>query len=166
MKAAVPQCVREARASAFLLLPGDSAVEFYVREDDFTLGSYPASCPVEFCLAAWDDTVVMCIACLVQVAGRYSRTFQRWLNASHPNELRILQLLATQKMLNLHLVANRQTRSLRRRNYLAGKAAGLVATLRVRRTWEDEQFEEQRKRYDTLYPTPDALWRGARELRK
>lgn len=73
---------------------------------------------------------------------------------------------AGRKALDLYLVSDRVLRSMRCRNSLAGAASGLIATLRVRKAWAKQQFEERRKRLDTLYPTSDRLWRAARELGK
>lgn len=166
MKRHMPDIVLQAGAHAFLVVPGDSTVEFYVREDEFSIARYPQRCSLEFSLPVWDDGSVMCIALLVQLAGRNASTFDHWINAADPEQLRILQLLGGQKALDLYLVSDRVLRSMRCRNSLAGAASGLIATLRVRKAWAKQQFEERRKRLDTLYPTSDRLWRAARELGK
>jgi hypothetical protein len=36
----------------------------------------------------------------------------------------------------------------------------------VRRSWTPADFDQRRKRLDTLYPTSAALWRGSRLLRR
>lgn len=166
MKQRLPDSVHRAPHHSLILVPLDPTVHFYIREDDFTLASYPPRCTLEFALPVWDDREVICVALLVRLAGRNSGTFERWLNPADPTGLRILQLLAGQANLDVLLVSERSQRSLRRRNSLAGQAAGLVASLRVRRSWTAEEFERRRKRLDTLYPTSAALWRGARLLKK
>lgn len=162
MKRRVPESVSKAPPHSLVLVPTDAEVEFYVREDEFVLATYPQQCPVDFAVHAFDDGQVMCVAVLVQLAGRNAGTFDRLLNVAEPGGLRILQLLSTQKALNLYLVSERVFRSFRRRNTLAGQAAGLVAALRRRKAWSEEEYDRWRRRVDTLYPTPDALWRGAR----
>jgi len=166
MKQRIPDAVLRAPHHSLVLVPVDPAVHFYIRENDFTLASYPPRCTLEFALPIWDDRQVICVALLVRLAGRNASTFERWLNPGDPAGLRILQLLSGQANLDVVLISDRSQRSFRRRNMLAGKAAGLVASLRVRRSWTPEEFDWRRKRLDTLYPTPAALWRGARLLKK
>ncbi len=149
-----------------MLVPLDSALQFYVREDEFTFATYPQHCPVEFSLPVWDEGGVVVVSLLIRLAGRHAASFDRWLNPGDPPGLRLLQLLSTQRWLDLWLVSDRVQRSFRRPNRLAGKAAGLVAMLRTRRSWTTEEFEVRRKRLDTLYPTAPDLWRAARHLER
>ncbi len=166
MRQRIPDLVLAAPTHSLVLVPIDPAVQFYIREDEFTLATYPPRCTLEFALPVWDDREVICVALLLRLAGRHASTFERWLNPADPAGLRVLQLLAAQLNLDLVLVSDRTQRSFRRRNTLAGQAAGLVASLRVRRSWTAEEFDRRRARLDTLYPTPAALWRGARLLKE
>ncbi|MGD8452044.1 MAG: hypothetical protein PVJ57_09525 [Phycisphaerae bacterium] len=166
MKHALPRAVVDAPTHMLLLLPGDATVTFYLREDEFTAARYPKGCRVEYMFPVWDDGQVMCPVLLAQLAGRHIGTFDRWINAAEPEGLRLVQLLASQKSLDLHLVTDRMLRSFSQANYLAGKAAGLVATLRVRRSWTCEEYNERRQRLETLYPSPERLWRAAREMKQ
>jgi len=162
----LPPVVAKAARHSFVVVPCDSEVEFYVKEDDFTLARYPSHCTLGFRLAHWDDGHVICIALLVRLGGTNLGTFDRWINPGDPVQLRILQLLAKQHTLALALVSKSVLRTFQARNTLAGKAAGLVATLRVRRSWSKDEFEERRIRLDKLYPTSPALWRGTRDTKK
>ena len=164
MKRRVPDSVVQAPPHSLQLVAGDSAVDFYVREDEFMHAKYPQQCSLEFALPTWDNGQVIGVAVLVQLAGRNASTFDRWLNVAKPDGLRILQLLASQSTLDLFLVSDRVFRSFSQRNVLSGQAAGIVATLRLRASWSDVDFETWRKRLDTLYPTSDALWRAARRM--
>jgi hypothetical protein len=166
MKQRIPDAVLRAPHHSLVLVPVDPAVHFYIRENDFTLASYPPRCTLEFALPIWDDRQVICVALLVRLAGRNASTFERWLNPGDPGGLRILQLLSGQANLDVVLISDRSRRSFRRRNTLAGRAAGLVASLRVRPSWTPEEFDCRRRRLDTLYPTSAALWRGAKLLKK
>ena len=141
MKQRIPDAVLQAPYHALILVPLDPTVQFYIREDDFTLASYPPRCTLEFALPVWDDREVICAALLVRLAGRNAATFDRWLNPADPTGLRILQLLSGQLNLDLLLVSERTQRSFRRRNNVAGIAAGIVASLRLRRSWTAEEFE-------------------------
>ena len=132
MKQRIPDAVLRAPHHSLVLVPVDPAVHFYIRENDFTLASYPPRCTLEFALPIWDDRQVICVALLVRLAGRNASTFERWLNPGDPGGLRILQLLSGQANLDVVLISDRSRRSFRRRNTLAGRAAGLVASLRVR----------------------------------
>ena len=166
MTHSVPKSVLDAPPHSLVLVPGDSAVEFYVREDEFVQASYPRHCGMEFALGSWDEGKVLGISLLVQLGGRNASTFDHWINAAERSNLRALQLLSTQGTLDLYLVSDRVQRSFRGRNTIAGQAAGLIATLRLRPAWTNEEFDEWRSRLDTLYPTPDALWRGARKQKR
>lgn len=166
MKRKIPDVVLEAPAHSLVLVPGDAEVDFYVREDEFMLARYPQHCAAEFMLHHWADEKVIAIVLLVRLAGMNVGTFESWINAAKPDDLRLLQLLATQKTIDLYIVSDQISRSLRERNPLTGKAAGYVATMRVRQVWEDEVFEERREQLAKLYPTSDALWRGCREQRR
>ena len=161
MASHVPERVLQAPPHSLVLVPGDAAVEFFVREDEFALARYPTKCSIDLRLPVWDDDRVICTALLVQLAGRNAGTFDRWINAAEPAGLRVLQLLAAQKTIDVCLVSDRQVRAMRRQNLLAGPAAGLVALLRVRKSWTAEEFDERRRRLDTLYPTSEAMWRAA-----
>ena len=148
-------------------MPSDAAVEFYVREDEFVQASYPRHCALEFAMGSWDEGKVLGISLLVAI----------WVGAT-PARLTVGSTPPTavvcapcscfqhQKMLDLYLVSDRVQRSFRCRNAIAGTAAGLIATLRVRPSWTAEEFDEWRARLDTLYPTPDALWRGAMKQKR
>ena len=166
MKQTVPEEVLAAPDHSLVIVASDETVDFYIREDEFTAARYPARSNAEYALHHWDNDRVIAIALVVRIGDANFGTFERWLNASDRTDLRILQLLAKQKMLDGYLVSDQVTKTFRTRNNMAGAAAGLVATLRVRAAWSDEEFDEWRKRLDMLYPTPDALWRGARESRR
>jgi hypothetical protein len=166
MKHPLPEPVLRARPHDLILVPSDAEVVLYVKEDEFNLGHYPTQCSLEFRLHVWDDRGIMVVVILVRLAGRNASTFDRWLNPAAPPDLRFLQLLASQRDLNLYLVSDRSARSFRQRNRLAGKAAATIATLKLRRSWSTAAFEELRRRYDALYRTADALWRGTREQRR
>jgi hypothetical protein len=163
MRKTVPPAVLKSPPHSLRLVTSDSAVDFYVREDEFMQARYPQKCPLELALQDWDDAGVICVSLLVRLGGQNAGTFDRWLNPADTGDLRILQLLSTQPAIDLYLVSDRVFRSFRRSNVLSGKAAGLVATLRLRRSWAPEDFEEQRKRLDTLFPSADALWRSVRQ---
>jgi hypothetical protein len=166
MKRKLPAAVLDAPAHSLRLVCIDAAVEVYIREDEFILASYPQPCSVELALPVWDDGRVLCVALLIQLGGRNAFTFDRWLNLANPDELRILQLLSDQPTIDIFLVSDRIARLMRERNHLSGKAAGIIATLRMRASWSDEDFQAQRRRLDILYPSSEALWRGARQLGK
>jgi len=161
-----PPAVLEAPPHCLVVVPTEQAVQLYVREDEFTLARYPTRCPVELALADFDNGETMCVVLLARLARRNACTFERFLNVADPGELRILKLLSTQRTIDLFLVSDCVRRSFRVKNTLAGLAAGLIATLRRRRSWTPEAFLAWRRRIDTLYPTPEALWRSLRRRRK
>jgi hypothetical protein len=166
VRRALPPAVLEAPPHCLVVFPTEQAVQLYVREDEFTLARYPARCPVELALADFDNGEAMCVVLLVRLARRNASTFERFLNVADPNELRVLKLLSTQRTVDVFLVSECVRRSFRVKNGLAGPAAGLIAALRRRRSWEPEAFLAWRRRLDTLYPTPEALWRSIRRRRK
>ncbi|MFH1745502.1 MAG: hypothetical protein ABIG44_00495 [Planctomycetota bacterium] len=166
MKQAPPKRVTEAPPHSLCLVPTESAVEMYVREDEFIAARYPAQCTCEYQLPVWDEEGVMCMAFLLRLAGTNAGTFDSWINVAEPGGLRLAQLLSTQSNINTYLVTDRITRSFRHRNPLKGKAAGVVATIRTRVMWSADQFEALRQRLDQLYTSSAALWRGARDIEK
>ncbi len=162
MSRRAPEAVLKAPPHAFLVLPRAWGVEFHVREDDFVLADYPESCLVEFRLPAWDDGHVLCVALVLRLADRNVSTFDHWLNPANPATLRMLQTLSGQAMLEIYLTSDRLQRSIRRPNTLAEPADRVVSMLRTRTSWTDDEYELRRKRLDTLYPKPEALWRAVR----
>ena len=163
MRREVPKEVIDARPHSLWLVPLETAIELYVREGEFMAMRYTAKSTCELRLPMWDQEGVMCVAFLLRLGGWNAGTFERWINVAEPSGLRLVQLLAGQQTISTFLVTDRITRAFRQRNPLAGKAAGIVAAVRLRAMWTPEEFAAQCRRLDTLYPSAAAMWRGTRD---
>jgi len=163
MKREPPKAVLDAPPHSMWIVPRDSGVEIYIREDDFVVARYPARCSVDVQLGVWDDGRVICIALLVRLGAFDAGTFDRRINVADPVGLRIMQLLAVQPAIDVFLVTDRIARAFRCPNTLLDKAVEAVAKMRDRRPWSEEQFLEKQKQIDRLYPSSTGLWWAARQ---
>ncbi len=162
----VPPYVLARPPGTLLVQPAPGQTIFYVREDDFGLRKYPRNCDVEFLFGVfWETRKVCVVALLLRLAKNDNATFEHWINPADPAGVRLLLNLTKHRHLDVLVAADSQVRALRAPNRLAGLANELLAYIRERRDWSAEEFETERVRINTLFPTPFALWRHCRSAK-
>lgn len=134
----------------------------FLREEKWGMKKYvsstPGRFPIEFRIMTWDDERVLLIALILRLNRNDHTTFDAWVNAGDPAGVRVLQALATHDNIDLHFVATDVFRTIRIPNSAKSRAALVLQTSAVRRTWSAEQFAAARSRLMVLYPTASALW--------
>lgn len=154
----IPDGIRTLRPGRLVAAPIDTDVVLYLREEDWGMKKYPRLCPVELRLGTWEIDKVLAVVLLLRLARTDLTTFETWINAGDPNGVRALQCLAGQSNIDVHIVADKQTRSLRAANHLRIDASMIINTIRGRNAWSPEEFQRACARVSRLYPTPHALW--------
>ncbi|MBU0639884.1 MAG: hypothetical protein KKB50_13530 [Planctomycetes bacterium] len=165
MNVKVPKSVLDKRPGSLIVVPNECTVSLYIRESDWGLRNYPRQCPVDLRLPVWDYEGVLLVVLIVRLARQDISTFEWWINAAEPNELRLLQTLSTQERMDVFVVTNQVERSLRTVNSLCEQTAHVVRVVRTRKAWTRREFAHARERIDRLYPTSHALWWGSRDLK-
>lgn len=158
MRLKVPDEIKALPPGRLVALPVDTDVVLYLREEDFGMKRYPRQCPVELRLGTWQIDKVLAAVLLLRLARTDLTTFEFWLNAGEPTGVRTLQCLAAQAFVDVHVVADKEVRSLRVNNPLRVDASQIVNTIRGHNAWSLEDFQRACARISALYPTPHALW--------
>jgi hypothetical protein len=158
MRLRIPESIRTLSTGRLVAVPVETDVVFYLREDDFGMKKYPRNCPVEMRLGTWQIDKVLTAVLLVRLARTDLTTFEFWLNAGDPTGVRTLQCLAAQAQIDVHVVADKDIRSLRINNPIRVDASRMVNTIRGRNAWTEDDFQQACARVSQLYPTPHAMW--------
>lgn len=158
MQLRVPDSVRSLAPGRLVAIPVDTDVVLYLREQDWGMKKYPRQCPVELRLGTWEIDDVLAVVLLLRLARTDLTTFECWINAGDPNGVRTLQCLAGQAQLDIHVVADKEVRSLRASNHMRVDASIIINNIRGRNAWSPEDFQRTCARVSSLYPTPHALW--------
>lgn len=154
----VPDDIRTMYPGQLVATSTKTEVTLYLREEDFGMKKYPRRCPVELRLSTWEIDHVVAVVILVRLARTDLTTFECWVNAGEPNGVRAMQCLASQPQIDVHVVADREVRSLRRPNPLRLEAMRVVKLVRHREAWPQDGFQRACARITQLYPTAHALW--------
>lgn len=158
--APAPPRVLAANVGSLIAEPTAHSLDLYLREEPVHIGDYPQPCPVDIHLPSWHYPPTTVIAIVVRLARKDRLTFQTWINAAEMRGRAILSNLASDGRLFVHLVTTAVVRSLRVPNVVKRHAVRLVDELARRGSWDPAQFDEGRRRVDTLYPTPSKLFRA------
>ena len=166
MKHELPDEVLQAPPHTLWVVPRESAVDLYVREDNFLAACYPARCSLDVQLGIWEDEKTICVLLLVRVGALDAATFDYRINLAEPSGLRLLKLLVEQEVIDLFLVTDRVIRSARNHSQIREKAAIILHKVRNHPMWTEEDYAQKMAEVDRLYPTSVALWWAVREQDK
>lgn len=156
-----PSSVVAKPVGSVVLEPTAQALRVFIKEDPASLDSYPRPCSLGLRLPSWEMPPVLAVALLVSVARQDRLTFQTWIDAGTLQGMQVLNCLARDPRIYVHLVTNSVERTIRTVNIVKRHAAGLLRQLSTRRQkWSEEQFANARRQLDTLYPTAPKLWRA------
>lgn len=156
----IPEQVLAQTAPALVISVVRGEVAFFIAETVWGLARYPRTCPVEMRFGTWNIDQVTLVAVVLRLAQSDACTFDYWIDAQSPEGVRILQSLAAQSEIDVHLVTTELARSLRVKNPAVIEAAGLVDQLRTGRRWTPAEYMDAFARINKLYPTAPVLWRG------
>jgi hypothetical protein len=138
-------------------------VVLFVRETEWGLKRYPPACRVELRLWSWEIDNVPLVALVLRFARSDCATFDCHLDVQTPAGLRMLQGLASQSQIDVHLVADQTIRTFRVANPAPEEAARLVDKVRARKPSSADDVERAMARLNQLYPTArDLWWNGTR----
>lgn len=154
----LPPAVATASPHSLVMVPEEHCIELFVKETEFTAAEYPRRCTVDLLLPVWDDGEVIMVALLLRLADRNRCTFEAWINVAEPRGVRLIQLLAQQQRVNVHIATERIFRSFRCSNTAQAVASKLVDLLRHRQTWTPDAFDQRLRQFTTLYPSAHTLW--------
>ena len=163
MKQELPDGVLQAPPHTLWVVPRESAVDLYAREDNFMAACYPARCSLDVQLGVWEDDKTICVLLLVRVGALDAATFDYRINLAESSGLRLLKLLAEQEVIDLYLVTDRVIRSIRNHSRIREKAAIILHKIRDHPMWTKKDYARKMAEVDRLYPTSVALWWAARE---
>jgi hypothetical protein len=138
------------------LIHGDVAL--FVRETEWSLKRYPPACPADLRLGSWEFDQVLLVVLVLRFARNDDTTFDFRIDVQTPLGVRILQGLASQSQVEVHLAADHAVRTLRVTNPLAIEAGCLVDKVRALEPWSAEDTERALTRLNQLYPTARDLW--------
>ncbi len=160
----IPQPVLESPLGTLTAVAFSNDTVLFVREDDWGLKKYPLrDCPVDLRMGTWDMDGVLLVALVVRFARNDVTTADCCLNVAHAPAVRVLQCLAAQTQIDIHLVIENVARSFRIANPLRMDAGFLVNDIRTIVGWPPEQFNRAATRLNKLFPTPPALWRACEQ---
>lgn len=159
----VPKVVWERRPGSMVVVPYDSIITMWVREDEWGLRRYSRRFPVQVQMGAWDIDGILLIVMLARFGDQNSTTFEYWVDACTMEGLAILQHLVPQHHIDLFIVTDRIVRSFRVRNPWRIIASDLIREIRGRRTWTGNDYSRTQAGLSKLFPTPDSLWRRIQE---
>jgi hypothetical protein len=163
----VPRSVLSKPVGFVALRPTAEALEVYIRAHPKKLRSYPQSCSMAVRLPSWDIASVTPIALVFSVARHDQLTYQAWINAATMHGLQVLNGLANDGRIHVHLVTDCVERTIRVPNVVKRHAAALLKRLSTRKqNWDEGQFAEARAQLETLYPTALRLWRACERERR
>ncbi len=154
----LPESVLSLLPGTLIALPIEDRAMLFLREDQWGLKKYADRCPAELRMCTWDIDAVVLIVFLLRLARTDLTTFEFWIDAGSPGGVRVLQDLAAQPRIDVHLVTDRIARSFRLRNVVRSHVQDLLNVVRSRNAWRPEQFDAVRARICQLYPTPHTLW--------
>ncbi len=164
MRLRIPDHVRQAAPGRLMAVAEDTDVVLYLRESELGMRNYPRRCPASLRVLTWDIDRVLVIVLLLRLNRNDATTFEVWIDAGEPEGVRMLQCLAAQGAIDVHILAEPTIRSLRLNNPLVIDAAQLVNDVRNREAWSDDEFEKVCRRIATLYPTASSLWWSAEHV--
>lgn len=153
----VPESVLFLLPGTLIALPIEDRAMLFLREDQWGLKKYADRCPAELRMCTWDIDAVLLIVFLLRLARTDLTTFEFWIDAGSPGGVRVLQDLAAQPRIDVHLVTDRIARSFRLRNVVRSHVQDLLNVVRSRNAWRPEQFDAVRARICQLYPPPHAV---------
>ncbi|HPM22642.1 MAG TPA: hypothetical protein PLP66_01970 [Phycisphaerae bacterium] len=156
----IPEQVLSQTAPALVVSVARGEVAFFIAETAWGLAKYPRICPVEMRFGTWELDPVTLVAVVLRLAQSDACTFDYWIDTQSPEGVRILQSLAAQNEIDVHLVTTELARSLRVKNPAVIEAASLVDQLRTGRRWTPTEYMDAFARINKLYPTAPVLWRG------
>jgi hypothetical protein len=161
MRVEVPPAVRNASPGTLIATVVQGDVVLFLRETEFALQRYPAACPVELRLGSWEIDDVLLVALVLRLARSDAATFDCQLDARSPLGIRMLQSLAAQPLVDVHLAGEATVRTFRATNTAMMEAGVLVDRIHSREPWSAEDAEHAMARLNQLYPTARDLWRNS-----
>lgn len=160
MSQAVAQSILERPRGTVRLSPRADGVDIYVREDVVNLSKYPNPCPGDLRLAKWTIGGASVVCLLVCMARKPLFTFQAWVNVMNSRENQVLEALATNGGVMLHLLSRDSERAIRLHNVIHRDAAAIVGAPRSEPGgWTVDQFDAACRQLDMQYPTAYAMYR-------
>lgn len=154
----LPPAVRSKSPGSLVALVIHSQLELFLRETDWGLKRYPSACPAELRLGSWEIDNVVLVALILRLARSDASTFDCQIDVCTPAGTRVLQCLAGQNQVDVHLAGDQTIRTLRATNPAAVDASYLIDKVRSRTPWTPEELEHALGRLNTLYPTSRDLW--------
>ncbi len=158
MAVTVPSTVLKKPAGTFVATTVEGKVVLFLRDDEWALKKYPRECMVDLRMGSWQFDQVLLVALVLRLAHSDATTFDHLIDVGEPNGVRLLQNLASQTALDVHVVTSRVARTFRVANPTRYDAGYLVNDVRARDAWSTEEFQGAAARLNQLYPTPSALW--------
>ena len=157
MRTEVPPAVLQRPAGTLnaVVVPPD--VVLFLREDSWALKKYGSDTKAELQLGVWEMEQVLLAMLIVRMARSDATTFDYHIDLGSAPGVRLMQCLAYQHQVDLHLVTNQVVRSWRIPNQSRAQAASLVDAVR-NRAWDSSQYHAALARLNQLYPTAHSLW--------
>jgi hypothetical protein len=160
MRVQVPPAVLDKSPGSLVAMVVQGEVVLFLRETEWGLKRYPTACPVDLRLGSWDINNVLLVALILRLARSDAATFDCQLDASSAGGVRILQCLAVQSQIEVHLASESAVRTFRAANPSPVDAGILVDKIHSREPWSPEDSERALARLNQLYPTACDLWRS------
>jgi hypothetical protein len=158
MRVQVPSAVLRAAPGSLVASVVQGEVILFLRETEWDLKRYPPACPVDLRLGSWDIDNVLLVALILRLARSDAATFDCQLDVRSPGGVRMLQCLAVQSQIDVHVASEKTVRTFRATNPAPLEAGILVDKIHSREPWSPEDGERALARLNQLYPTARDLW--------
>jgi len=158
MHVQIPPAVLSAAPGSLVATVLQGEVVLFLRETEWGLKRYPTACPVDLRLGSWEIDNVLLVALILRLARSDAATFDYQLDVRSPGGIRMLQCLAVQPQIDVHLASEKTVRTFRAANPGAMEAGILVDKIHSREPWSPEDGERALARLNQLYPTAHDLW--------
>jgi hypothetical protein len=166
MTVQVPPAVLSKPPGSLVPILSRGEVVLFVRETEWNVKRYPPACPVDLRVGHWEIDSVLLVALVLRLARSDAATFDCPMDVQTPLGIRVLQGLAAQPQVDVHVVADQAVRRFRATNPAPEEAAYLVDSVRSREPWSAEDAERALARLNQLYPTARDLWRNCTQRAK
>jgi hypothetical protein len=158
MRVQVPPAILRESPGSLVATVVQGEVVLFLRETEWGLKRYPPACPVDLRLGSWEIEDVLLVSLIVRLARSDAATFDFQLDVRSPAGIRMLQCLAVQSQVDVHLACEQAVRTFRAANPAPLEAGFLVDKVRARAPWSAEEAERALARLNQLYPTARDLW--------
>jgi hypothetical protein len=161
MRVEVPPAVLSKPPGSLVAAVVQGALVLFLREAEWDLKRYPPACVVEMRLGWWKIGKVQLVSLIVRLAHNEATTFDCPLDVRNPAGVRMLQCLAAQSHVEVHLVGEKTVRTFRAANPSPVAVASLVDRFHSLQPWSEEDNQRALGRLNQLYPTAADLWLGS-----